>query len=151
MANLDVPKSPPRTFALGGFHFSVLGPECAEEDFAAITSSEAHLFGVFGSEWPKGMTWEKNVEDLERHAREFDEDSAFAWVIRNSAGDYLGCLYLRPQDTTRASGEVYLWLQASETSPARVSDLTVRVKDWMAGLGYDPERYPVVSPKGQSS
>jgi hypothetical protein len=136
----------PRSFSLGEFHFSVLGPDCADEDFRAVISSEAHLTGLFGSDWPSGLTWDKNLADLQRHAREFDENFAFAWVIRNPKGGYLGCVYLHPEGLQRFPRTVFLWLQVSETSVKRVADLVQRFKGWMPGAGYDPERYTFVTP-----
>jgi hypothetical protein len=136
----------PRSFSLGEFHFSVLGPDCADEDFRAVISSEAHLTGLFGSDWPSGLTWDKNLADLQRHAREFDENFAFAWVVRNPTGGYLGCVYLRPEGLERLARTVFLWLQVSESSVERVADLVQRLKGWMPGVGYDPERYTFITP-----
>lgn len=136
----------PRSFNLGEFHFSVLGPDCVDEDFRAVTSSEALLTGLFGSDWPKGLTWNRNLADLQRHAREFDENVAFAWVVRNPTGGYLGCVYLQPEWHVRFPRTVYLWLQVSESSAERVADLVQRLKRWMPGAGYDPEQYAFVTP-----
>lgn len=136
----------PRSFSLGEFHFSVLGVDCVDEDFQAVTSSEAHLAGLFGSDWPKGLTWDRNFSDLQRHAREFDENSAFAWVVRNPTGGYLGCVYLQPESHAKFPSTVYLWLQVSESSAERVADLVQRLKGWMPGAGYDPEQYSFVTP-----
>ena len=136
----------PRRFSLGEFHFSVLGPDCADEDFRAVTSSEAHLSGLFGSDWPKGLTWDRNLADLQRHAREFDENFAFAWVVRNPTGGYLGCVYLHPEGLERLARTVFVWLQVSESSVERVADLVQRLKGWMPEAGYDPERYTFITP-----
>lgn len=135
--------APPREFQLGAYHFSVLSPDCADEDFAAVTASAAHLDGFFGNTWPRGLTWEKNRSDLERHAREFDQNIAFAWVIRNATGGYLGCAYLRPAETPEAEGRVYVWLRVGETGTERLAGLAALLRDWLAGLGYDPARYPI--------
>lgn len=145
---MTVPKTPaaPRTFSLGEFHFSVLSPDCADEDFQAVTSSEAHLTGLFGSDWPKGLTWDKNLADLQRHAREFDENFAFAWVLRNPTGGYLGCVYLHPEGLERLPCTVFVWLQVSESSVDRVADLVQRLKVWMPEAGYDPERFAFITP-----
>jgi hypothetical protein len=137
--------APPRNFQLGDYVFSVLNPDCADEDFAAVTASAAHLDGFFGNTWPRGLTWEKNRSDLERHAREFDQKIAFAWVIRNAAGGYLGCAYLRPAETPDADGGVYLWLRLGETGAERLAGLAGLLRDWLAGLGYDPARHPIAT------
>lgn len=137
------PKTPPRTAVLGPFHLAVLAPDCAEEDFAAVSASEARLSGLMGDDWPKGITWDQNHADLARHAQEFDEDIAYAWVIRDAAGGYLGCAYIKPSLQDRGRGAAYLWLQQSEYSPARLADLCTRVSDWMAELGYDPAHFPL--------
>ena len=145
---MTAPETPAaaRTFSLGEFQFSVLGPDRADEDFQAVTSSEAHLTGLFGSDWPKGLTWARNLADLQRHAREFDENFAFAWVVRNPTGGYLGCVYLQPEGLDRHARTVFLWLQVSESSVERVADLVQRLKVWMPEAGYDPERYTFITP-----
>ena len=145
---MTAPETPaaPRSFSLGEFQFSILGPDCADEDFQAVTSSEAHLSGLFGSDWPKGLTWAGNLADLQRHAREFDENFAFAWVVRNPTGGYLGCVYLRPEGLERHARTVFLWLQVSESSVERVADLVQRLKVWMPEAGHDPERYTFITP-----
>ncbi len=146
MTLTKTPLTPPRDFGLGDFHFSVLGPHCAEEDFAAVTSSESYLAGLFGSEWPVGITWDKNYSDLVRHAQEFDSEFAFAWVVRNESGVYLGCFYICPKDEMRGSGEAYLWFRKSETSPERIDTAVSLIKNWMAGIGFAPERFPIITP-----
>ena len=145
---MTAPETPaaPRSFSLGEFQFSILGPDCADEDFQAVTSSEAHLTGLFGSDWPKGLTWARNLADLQRHAREFDEKFAFAWVVRNATGGYLGCVYLQPEGLERHARTVFLWLQVSESSVELVADLVQRLKVWMPEAGYDPERYTFITP-----
>ena|GEM_PF-3721241 len=137
------PKTPPRTAVLGPFHLSVLTSDCAEEDFAAVIASQERLTGLMGDDWPKGITWAQNHADLARHAQEFDEDIAYAWVIRDPAGGYLGCAYIKPSAEDRGRGVAYLWLQEGEHDPARLADLTQRLTDWMDGLGYDPAHFPL--------
>ena len=137
------PKTPPRTAVLGPFHLSVLTPDCAEEDFAAVIASQERLTGLMGDDWPKGITWDQNHADLARHAQEFDEDIAFAWVIRDPAGGYLGCAYIKPTAQDRGRGVAYLWLQEGEHDPVRLADLTQRLTGWMADLGYDPAHFPL--------
>ncbi len=109
--------APPRTADLGDFLLEPLTPACAAEDFAAVTGSAGLLDGIFGDAWPRGLTWEANLADLDRHAREFDAGLAFAWVIRAPSGGYLGCAYINPPAKTGGAGVVHLWLRQEAATP----------------------------------
>ncbi len=133
----------PRTFALGPFHFSPLGPECCDADFVAVTSSADLLHGLFGSEWPRGLTYARNHEDLTRHAREWDDKFAFAYVIRSEEGGYMGCAYVNPTPND-VGGRVYLWLRL--TQDHQISDLHRQFSDWMLGQGMAATQWPIATP-----
>jgi hypothetical protein len=90
---------PPRGGSLDGFTLEVLAPCHAAADFQAVKSSANDIRHVFGPEndWPSAaITFEQNLADLERHAREFVEREAFAYALLRSPADYLGCLYIKP-------------------------------------------------------
>ena len=46
----------PREARLPSFLLTPLAPAVAEEDFEAVTSSALVLKGVFGDDWPEGLT-----------------------------------------------------------------------------------------------
>lgn len=85
----------PRTLALADFQLDVLVIEDVDIDYQAVTESTADLAGLFGGDWPVGLTLRENLVDLGWHEREFGRGTSFAWVIRDSDGRYCGCAYLR--------------------------------------------------------
>lgn len=92
--------APPTSATFQGLSLSVLSPEFADQDFAAVTASADSIRHVFGpdNDWPAAdMTYDENLADLARHAREFEERSAFAYAVFDErCARYLGCLYLKP-------------------------------------------------------
>lgn len=101
---------PVRTF-LAGFDLAILSPLDADEDFAAIDESRPVLDGLFGDNWPKGVTYESNLADLARHEREFEARFAFSWTIRSSDEAYLGCAYFRPTHGITGVGRAAYWIR----------------------------------------
>jgi hypothetical protein len=82
------------------FVLEPLGPEHNERDHAAWTSSIDHIRATRGFEarsWPRPMTREENLRDLEGHRAEFDERVAFAYsVLDPESDDVIGCVYVDP-------------------------------------------------------
>lgn len=104
----------PERAVFDGFMLERLTPAVVEEDFRAVTQSAPVLRGLFGDDWPEGLTLAQNGADLARHAREFAACLAFAWVIRSEDGSYLGCAYLNPEPGVRGRGTVVTWIVARE-------------------------------------
>lgn len=54
-----------------------------EKDFESVVSSEEHLRTVFrpGSNWPKGLSLEKNLADLKWHESEFENRTSFTYTV----------------------------------------------------------------------
>jgi hypothetical protein len=137
---------PPRTARVGGLKLEVLAAVHAGEDYAAVTASAERIRGTFGPHngWPDAaITFAQNLADLERHAREFDVRSRFAWALRDAAsGAYVGCLYLGPIkshegiDHRRAlfAGQAFFWLSSLHRGWAEDEVFAV-LRGWAAGLG----------------
>ncbi|MEU1518811.1 N-acetyltransferase [Streptomyces sp. NPDC005811] len=97
---------PPATPA---FRLEPLGPRHNAADHAAWTSSIAHIRatpGFAGRAWPPlaGMSPEANLEDLRRHAQDFDERTGFTYTVLSvPEGEVIGCVYIYPsrQDPPR--------------------------------------------------
>ena len=83
-----------------GYFLEVLAPKHNEMDYEAWTSSRDELKGIFGprNNWPAKVTSiEQNLNDLERHYREFEQKVAFAYTILcSNKTTCIGCLYIRP-------------------------------------------------------
>lgn len=99
-AGLDLP-------ALG-VRLEPLGPEHADADYAAWTSSVQHIRsspGWAGSSWPRPMTWQDNHDDLARHRADFDARTGFAYtVLDTGGGEVVGCVYLYPLSAPSGGG-----------------------------------------------
>ena len=89
------------------------------------------LRGLFGTDWPAGLTLEANLEDLARHAREFDAAHAFAWIIRDETGAYLGCAYLNPDHEAGGRGLVYTWIRQRVDRLALTAAFNVAFARWL--------------------
>lgn len=108
-----VPESfqlPPGPLA-AAFALEPLGPRHNEADYAAWSSSIAHIQATPGfdrSSWPHEMTPAENLGDLEMHERDFAERSGFTYTVLDpDDGDVIGCVYiypLRPGDGESAAG-----------------------------------------------
>lgn len=88
--------SVPDRLGVAGFDLATLTRYDLEPDLAAVMESIDLLAGMFGDDWPLGMTREQDLADLLWHEEETRTGRSFAWVIRTAAGDYAGCAYLKP-------------------------------------------------------
>jgi RimJ/RimL family protein N-acetyltransferase len=99
------------------FRLEPLGPEHNERDYAAWASSKEHISATPGwedsSSWPREMTLEENLRDLERHANDFRNRSGFTYTVREPAGgDVIGCVYIYPLRDGDADARVLSWVRA---------------------------------------
>lgn len=117
---------------LPGFVLSPLTPNEVVEDYEAVMASAAVLEGLFGDPWPVGLTLEENAIDLAWHAREFTARRSFAWVLRDPAGSYIGCVYIYPDIGTTGSAEVITWIIDRPDRAALSTRLTPVLQDWFA-------------------
>ncbi|WP_152565866.1 GNAT family N-acetyltransferase [Devosia riboflavina] len=103
-------RSIPAVHALGEFTLRSLSIGDLDRDFAAVMESAAEIKAANpGSSWPEGLTREKNLIDLAWHQREFEARRSFAWVIENTQGEYLGCLYIYPSIAGEQTADVIWW------------------------------------------
>jgi hypothetical protein len=122
----------PRSASLGRFSLDILTPADVDEDFAVVVESAPVLQGIFGNDWPRGLTLEKNLADLTRHQREFDGDFAFAWIVRDSGGGYLGCAYLRPVAGRTGAAEVFTWIRRRPDRLELLAAFNAALAGWLA-------------------
>jgi len=121
----------PAQAAIGAFRLSMLTPEDADEDFAAISASIPVLQGVFGDDWPKGLTLDRNRADLARHQREFEARFAFSWIIRSRDGAYLGCAYFRPTPSAMRQGRAAHWIMDRPDRLELLSEFGIAFRPWL--------------------
>jgi hypothetical protein len=117
------------------FRLRPLGPEHNDADYAAWTSSIAHIRATPGyaeRSWPREMTLEENLGDLERHAADFTARTGFTYTVlgvgRESA-TVIGCVYIYPSPAPGFDARVHSWVRAED------ADLDVplyrTVRDWL--------------------
>jgi hypothetical protein len=98
------------------FVLEPLGPEHNERDHAAWSSSIEHIratHGFVGRRWPRPMSLEDNLRDLEQHRTEFDAREAFAYsVLDPETEDVIGCIYVNPAPAGEGA-VVRTWVRSS--------------------------------------
>lgn len=108
----------PVSFAWSGLHLEPLGPQHNERDHDAWMSSIDHIRSTpgFGEDeepgWPIAMTLESNLDDLIRHARDFEDRTGFTYSILQG-DDVVGCIYIYPDHRTDHDAVVSSWVRAS--------------------------------------
>lgn len=132
---------PPKSFEGPGFRLEPLGPEHNERDHEAWMSSIDHIHATPGEwgDWPRPMTLEENMADMEMHAREFIERKSFTYSVLDE-DDLIGCLYIYPD--LDGSGDAYVssWVRESRAE----MDVVVwrSVTDWLESVWpFDTFRY----------
>lgn len=138
---------PPTGLAIGRLRLEPLGPEHNERDYAAWTSSTDHIRSSpgFGPErsWPREMSLEENLDDLERHARDFSERAGFTYTVLDGDDDVVGCLYVYPADNGFHDARVLSWVRSSH---AELDALVRRaVADWLGSDAW-PFARPLYEP-----
>jgi hypothetical protein len=127
----------PRVLRSAQFRLEPLGPQHNASDLDAWTSSIDYIRATPGFEsrdWPPegGLPSEANLDDLIRHADEFDRRVAFAYtVLRPEDDDVIGCLYLDPGPRAR-SVDVRSWVRADVADLDPV--LRQEVRQWLADV-----------------
>ena len=71
------------------------------------------------------MTLERNLEDLVRHARDFDERRGFTYSILEG-DDVIGCIYIYPSRAPGHDAEISSWVRQSH------ADLDSEVREELA-------------------
>ena len=110
---------PPTTLESERFRLEPLGPQHNEADHAAWTSSIAHIRSTPGfpdGKWPppQGMSLDQNLDDLRRHAADFDARTGFTFTVLDPAtSDVIGCVYLYPAESPDADVTAQSWVRSS--------------------------------------
>jgi hypothetical protein len=120
----------PEAYAGSGFRLEPLGPEHNRRDYEAWTSSMEHIHSTPGQwgDWPRPMTLEENLADLEKHAREFRDREAFTYSILDG-DEVIGCVYIYPDDEVGSDAYVSSWVRESRSEMDRV--VWREVSDWL--------------------
>jgi hypothetical protein len=124
----------PRSFTLGDYHLDILTAEDLEADYEAVTRSASVLHGLFGPDWPMGLSLEDNRTDLHWHHREFTTNRSFAWVIRDPDQTYLGCAYLFPAPGARGMAEATYWMAHGSSRLSHLATFGPLYETWVTAL-----------------
>lgn len=107
----------PRRLETPQFVLEPLGPEHNPEDYDAWTSSREHIHATPGWEtsgWPREMTLDENLADLQRHADDFHHRRGFTYTVLDPAGrDVIGCVYIYPVSDSEHDARALSWVRAS--------------------------------------
>lgn len=110
---------PPKPLSSDRFRLEPLGPQHNEADHAAWTSSIDHIRSTPGfpdGKWPppEGMSLDRNLVDLRRHAADYEAGTGFTYTVLDpTTGDVIGCVYLYPSASSDADVTVQSWVRAS--------------------------------------
>ncbi len=110
-AEFDVPDR----FEAPGFRLEPLGPQHNERDHEAWMSSIDHIRSTPGfpdGKWPEAMSLERNLQDLIRHAKDFEDRTGFTYSILDG-DEVIGCLYIYPSRQPGHDAEVTSWVRES--------------------------------------
>lgn len=127
---------PPTTLVTDQFRLEPLGPQHNEKDRAAWSSSVEHIRSTPGypdGSWPPldGMTLERNLADLRRHADDFARRVGFTFTVLDPRDDdVIGCVYLYPSPEAEWDVTVQSWVRAGRSELD--GPLAQAVADWLA-------------------
>ena len=115
---------PPTSLVTAAFTLEPLGPRHNESDYAAWSSSIAHIQATPGfpwGSWPHEMSLAENLADLEMHERHFATRVGFTYTVLDpESGDVIGCVYIYPvrggddgaSDPSPGEASVRSWVRA---------------------------------------
>jgi hypothetical protein len=125
--------APPLAFETEQFRLEPLGPQHNEPDYAAWSSSVEHIRTTPGwekSSWPDDRTLGKNLEDLQRHANDFENRTGFTYTVLDPATrDVIGCVYIYPDRSGSHDADVRSWVRADRAELDKT--LWRAVTDWL--------------------
>ncbi len=126
--------SAPRELVTDRFRLEPLGPQHNERDHAAWMASIDHIRSTPGLDrwdWPpaEGMTLERNLADLERHADDFARRKGFTYSVLQG-DDVVGCVYIYPARDDSTVAAVTSWVRADRADLDK--PLHDAVSHWLA-------------------
>ncbi len=131
----------PLTFEGPGFRLEPLGPQHNERDHTAWTGSLEHIRSTPGfpdGDWPSPMSLERNLEDLVRHAHDFEIRKGFTYSVLDG-DEVIGCVYIYPKKNVEGVAEVSSWVVEDRAELDRVvyDSLNEWLAAWPIEIEYD--------------
>jgi hypothetical protein len=131
---------PPHELELPGMRLEPLGPEHNERDHEAWSSSMDRIRATPGFEhdpedpWPRPMSLEENLADLEGHRADFAARRGFTYTVLDPADlDVVGCVYIYPSQDDEHDVRVTSWVRATRSeldTPLRTGVSRWLATDW---------------------
>ncbi|MGW2375278.1 N-acetyltransferase [Kitasatospora sp. NPDC001683] len=127
----------PRELLAPEFRLEPLGEQHNASDLAAWTSSIQHIRatpGWAGRSWPPadGMPLERNLDDLRRHAADFEARRGFTYtVLEPDRDEVIGCVYVHPDREDPSVVSVSSWVRADRAELD--APLYRAVSAWLTG------------------
>ena len=132
---------PPSGLRTESFLLEPLGPKHNAMDYAAWTSSMEFIHTLPGfndpdadDPWPRPMTLEENLSDLEGHDRDFKERKGFTYTVLDpTSRDVIGCVYIYPIADPNHDASVQSWVRVSHAQldgPLRKEVTTWLENEW---------------------
>ena len=105
---------PPRLVALPtGHHMRPICGADVQIDYPAVMGSRSRLWAKYGDAWgwpPATMTYEQDLDDLERHEFEMETGESFNYaVLDREESRLVGCVYLDPPGELLDADVVVSW------------------------------------------
>ncbi|MGI5171189.1 GNAT family N-acetyltransferase [Spirillospora sp. CA-253888] len=118
----------------GGYHLRPISGADAPLDYPAVMGSQERLASIYGG-WPRAdMTYEYNLADLERHAREIEAHESFNYALFDDAETaLLGCVYIDPPVRRGADAEISWWVVDDRVGTALEQAMADFVPGWITG------------------
>jgi hypothetical protein len=140
--------TPPDGLIVEAFVLEPWGPEHNEADHAAWMSSIEHIHASPGfaddfdddpDPWPRPMTLEQNLSDLEQHAQDFRDRVGFTYTVLDPVDrDVIGCVYLYPSPLDGVDVRARSWVR--RTHADLDEPLRRAVRAWLDGPDWPFER-----------
>ena len=129
--------SPPTRMDHPAFRLRPLGPEHNERDHAAWMGSIDHIRATPGfpdGKWPRPMSLDQNLADLQRHHDHFRDRVGFTYTVLEARGpadraEVIGCVYIYPDDRPDTAVHVQSWVRADRADLD--ASLATTVREWL--------------------
>ncbi|MEU9133671.1 N-acetyltransferase [Kitasatospora sp. NPDC048540] len=129
----------------GGFHLRPIAGSDTELDHPAVMGSRERLWSIYGEAWgwpAATITFEADLADLERHAREMEAHQSFNYALFDDANTaLLGCVYIDPPERAGADAEISWWVVDDRVGSELEAALDALVPRWIA------EDWPFTRPR----
>jgi RimJ/RimL family protein N-acetyltransferase len=138
----------PERLETARFRLRKLTARDADIDYRAVMANLGLIQRTRGGDWPTpALTFEEDRADLAEHEREFDDRTAFAYIVTSpDEAECLGCVYLYPPGrrgtaTEGADVDVSFWVVQAAYDAGLYESLFAALQQWLARWPFRKIRY----------